>query len=102
MMTQAPTPEEDTWVVGVGPIPEWVTEIQDFDAFVDEHGNAYFQFEDSAVLVPKGGVIEKQNGLILFGNHWAIAKSGEVLHKDGERGWLYLPDELPNNNEVTE
>lgn len=86
-MTQALTPEEDTWVVGIGPIPEWVTEIPDFDAFVDEHGNAYFQFEDSAVLVPKGHTVEKRDDRFIFGNAWAISPDGGVLH---------LPEELPN------
>lgn len=94
MLTQPLTPEGDTWVVGVGPIPEWIVEIADFDAFVDEHGNAYFQFEDSAVLVPKGAVVEKRDDRFVFGNHWIIRQNGQV--EDGYTGYLYLPEELPN------
>lgn len=92
-MTQALTPDQ-SWVVGVQDVPEWLAEITDFAAFLDEHGNAYFQFSNTAVLVPKGETVEKRGDRIVFGNHWLLLEDGKVK-QDGYYGYLFIPEELP-------
>lgn len=92
MMTQALRPEgEPTWLVGVEDVPAWLLEIPDFDVSLDLDGNAYFQFIDEAVIVPKGRVISlTKSGLVNFGHVWAIRPDGPV--QDG--AMLYIPEKL--------
>lgn len=92
-LTEAPSSTRDVWVVGVTPIPEWVTEMSGVDVSVDDHGNAYFQFEDRATIVPKGGGVYRQGNLLHIGDEWQYM---EPWPKGAlSRGVLYIPEELP-------
>lgn len=89
---EAPLPENrpDTWVVGISQVPRWVLEIKDFNVSMDAHGNAYFQFEDRAVIVARGSMVYKDEDTVVFGERWGI------LDRDGNGPeYLSIPAELP-------
>lgn len=67
-----PENRPDVWVVGVGEIPSWVTEVKDYALSMDDHGNAYFQFVDRAVIVGRGSMVYKDEDTIVFGERWGI------------------------------
>lgn len=90
-MTRPLPSEDEIWIVGVTPVPDWVPH-PDFETSLDEHGNAYFQFSDRAIIVPKGGRVYREEGIVFFGEQWFIEPIGETGALS--RGILYLPEDL--------
>lgn len=79
-----------TWMVGMEDIPAWLTEIDEFVTFTDALGNAYFQFADRSVIVPKGEMVYKRDDTVYFGERWG------VMRTDGVEETVYFPEELPS------
>lgn len=82
---EAPLPEDrpDKWVVGISQVPRWVLDIEDFSVSMDAHGNAYFQFEDRAVIVARGSMVYKDDDVLVFGERWGIVGDGTSLDQGG-------------------